>query len=238
MKYMGSKARIAKHLLPFVEARLTKNYVEPFVGGANMIACIDAKYSRYANDNNQYLIAMWKAIVSGWEPPKSVSKELYIRCRNLLEPDYLVGWVGIACSYSGKWFGGYAGKTATKVGTVRDYQQEAYDNVQKQLKSLVGVRWCSKNYYELQIPERSTIYCDPPYAGTTGYKSRFDSERFWDWSRDQVKLGHEVLVSEYSAPEDFICLWEQPVKSSLSANGVSGGCVTSTERLFVHKTQI
>lgn len=35
MKYMGSKARHAKHILPFiVEALKTKQqYIEPFVGG-------------------------------------------------------------------------------------------------------------------------------------------------------------------------------------------------------------
>jgi len=41
MKYMGSKNRIAKHLLPIMLAECEKHgitkWVEPFVGGANMI---------------------------------------------------------------------------------------------------------------------------------------------------------------------------------------------------------
>lgn len=39
MKYMGSKARHAKELLPIILANRTEGqwYVEPFVGGANMI---------------------------------------------------------------------------------------------------------------------------------------------------------------------------------------------------------
>ena len=39
MKYMGSKARHAKELLPIILKDHTPDmwYVEPFVGGANMI---------------------------------------------------------------------------------------------------------------------------------------------------------------------------------------------------------
>ena len=39
MKYMGSKARHAKELLPIILANRIEGqwYVEPFVGGANMI---------------------------------------------------------------------------------------------------------------------------------------------------------------------------------------------------------
>ncbi|PJC56904.1 hypothetical protein CO024_00620, partial [Candidatus Gracilibacteria bacterium CG_4_9_14_0_2_um_filter_38_7] len=45
-------------------------------------------------------------------------------------------------------------------------------------------------------------------------------------------IGHSVFVSEYSAPDDFECVWEKKVKSSLSANGVCGGNKGSVERLF------
>ena len=39
MVYMGSKNRIAKELLPIITANLTNDryYIEPFVGGCNMI---------------------------------------------------------------------------------------------------------------------------------------------------------------------------------------------------------
>ena len=47
--------------------------------------------------------------------------------------------------------------------------------------------------------------------------------------------GHKVFVSEYSAPDDFECVWEKQTKSSLSANGVSGGSKASTEKLFTVK---
>lgn len=43
MKYMGSKARHAKELLPIIlkDRKPGQWYVEPFVGGANMIDKVD-----------------------------------------------------------------------------------------------------------------------------------------------------------------------------------------------------
>ena len=49
------------------------------------------------------------------------------------------------------------------------------------------------------------------------------------------KSGHQVFISEYNAPEDFECIWQKEVKSSLSANGEIGGNKTSIEKLFRYK---
>ena len=77
------------------------------------------------------------------------------------------------------------------------------------------------------------IYCDPPYKGTKTYNTskNFDHEQFYEWCREQAKK-NVVFVSEYEAPEDFECVWQQEVKSSLSANGVAGGNKVSVEKLF------
>ena len=40
MKYVGSKNRLSKELAPIIQSYITDNtvaYIEPFVGGANMI---------------------------------------------------------------------------------------------------------------------------------------------------------------------------------------------------------
>ena len=47
-----------------------------------------------------------------------------------------------------------------------------------------------------------------------------------------------VYVSEYKAPEDFICVWEKEAKSSLSANGKIGGNKVSVEKLFKLKPYV
>ena len=238
MKYMGSKARIAKHILPIIlkDRKEGQCYVEPFVGGANMIDKVDGW--RIGGEFNEYIAEMWKAISIGVKPI-TITKEDYQEIKSNPDnyPKWLVGWVGIACSYSGKWFGGFAGKTVT-LGGDRDYQAEAHTNLQKQLPNIKDVEFIHSSYDKLEIPDQSIIYCDPPYEGTTKYKDDFDHNQFWQWCRDKAKGGHQVFISEYNAPDDFICVWQQEVKSSLSANGKSGGNKKSIEKLFVHESHL
>lgn len=234
---MGSKARIAKYLLPIIlkDRKEGQWYVEPFVGGANMIDKVCG--NRIGGEFNQYIASMWKSLEGGWNPPM-ISKLEYAAIRDNKEQynEDLVGWTGINCSYSGKWFGGYAGLVAT-LGGDRDYQIEARKNVSAQLKNIKGVNFIHSSYSDLEIPPQSIIYCDPPYAGTTKYKDHFCHDEFWQWCRDKSKEGHKVFISEYSAPDDFICIWQQEIKSSLSANGSRGGSKLSIEKLFIHKRQ-
>lgn len=238
MKYMGSKARIAKRILPIIlkDRKEGQWYVEPFVGGANMIDKVDG--NRIGGEFNRYIAEMWKELVKGTKP-LTITKGDYqnIKANPDNYPNWLVGWVGVACSYSGKWFGGFAGKTVTLCGD-RDYQAEAHANLEKQLQNLCGVKFVHSSYDFLDMPSDSIIYCDPPYANTTKYKDEFDHDKFWEWCREKVKEGHQVFISEYNAPNDFTCVWQQEVKSSLSANGKSGGSKNSIEKLFVHESQV
>lgn len=74
------------------------------------------------------------------------------------------------------------------------------------------------------------IYCDPPYANTSGYRSGdFDSAAFWQRVRWLEGWGHTVIVSEYAAPDDFSCVWQQSVKANLRTRN---GAESRTERLF------
>lgn len=237
MKYMGSKAALAKHLLPIMmrHKQPSQTWVEPFVGGANMIERVAGK--RLASDNNGYLIAMWQALTNGWKPPAQITREQYnaIRANQTAYDPALVGYVGFNCSYSGKWWGGYAGKVNTRIGTTRDYIEEAYRNVVVQATRLVGVTFVHTSYDQLEIPDHSFIYCDPPYADTTKYATDFDSTAFWEWCRQMHLQGHTVYISEYKAPPDFECVYSRLQSSSLSANGTSGSSIVSTECLFTQK---
>lgn len=229
---MGSKARIAKEILPIIlNNRNHRPYLEPFAGGMNMICEVSQNEGeRYANDLNKYIIALFKELNKGWIPPNFITKDFYEHCKEGNCEDYMRGYVGVCCSYSGKWFGGYAGITKTKVN-IRNYIEEAFKNLMLQSLKMKEVYFCSANYYEIDIPKNAIIYCDPPYEGTTNYKNEFDHSYFWDWVR-QISTKHEVFISEYNAPEDFEILWQKEVKSSLSANGNCGGSKLSTEKLF------
>lgn len=234
MKYMGSKARLAKDILPIILKNRSPGqwYVEPFAGGMNMMDKVDG--NRLANDVHHELICMWDNLVNKYWFPTEINKEYYydVRDNKSKYAPHIVGWVGFNCSYSGKYFGGFAGKTKTKLNTIRDYQLEAINNVKKQIKNLQGVIFSNKNYFELELPTNSIVYCDPPYEGTTEYTNKFDHNLFWGWVREMDNKGHTVYVSEYHAPQDFACVWNKEIKSSLSANGVSGGSKISVEKLF------
>ena len=60
--------------------------------------------------------------------------------------------------------------------------------------------------------------CDPPYQGTTGYKTgAFDHDKFFEWCREQAKK-NVVFVSEYNAPDDFECVWQGEIKTNFASN--------------------
>lgn len=232
---MGSKARIAKHILPIIlkDRKPDQWYVEPFVGGGNIIDKV--KGLRLGSDSNKYVSALLDYLSKG-NLPEEINKEKYQAIKKFKDdyPDWLVGYAGICCSYSGKWFGGFAGEVTTREG-VRNYQKEALANIEKQSINLTGVLFKGDCYQALDIPPNSIIYCDPPYENTTKYKDDFDHNAFWEWCRDKHAQGHTVFISEYNAPDDFICVWQKEVKSSLSANGKVGGNKNSTEKLFTLK---
>ena len=109
MKYMGSKARHAKELLPIILANRTEGqwYVEPFVGGANMIDKVGG--NRIGADYNEYLAEMWKAVSNGWNPPEIITEELYkdIKVNKGNYSKELVAYAGFALSYGAMWFSSY-----------------------------------------------------------------------------------------------------------------------------------
>ena len=228
MKYMGSKNRIAKHILPIMLAERKPNqwWVEPFVGGANLIDKVYGK--RIGADINHYLIdALITIRDCVLDLPKNNSEfteEDYKQLRKSGDYKYK-GYAGFAFSYSGKWLGGWRRDRLGK----RDYVNESYKNALKQSPLLQGVRLVNESYLDLRIPENSLIYCDPPYEGTTKYKDDFNHDIFWDWCRTQAKSGHTVFISEYNAPEDFECVWQKEIVSSLTKDT---GSKRAVEKLF------
>jgi DNA adenine methylase len=203
MRYMGSKNRIAKHILPLMlsERKDEQWWVEPFVGGANMIDKVNGK--RIGNDNHKYLIALLCALQDGWVPPTEISEVDYRAIKDNPDgyPDCLVGFTGFLCSFGGKWWGGYA-----RDAKGNNYAARGSRVLVRQAENLNGVKFRHGSYLDLSIPDKSLIYCDPPYEGTTKYKDSFNHEEFWHWCRIKAKQGHNVFVSGYHAPADFSCL--------------------------------
>ena len=96
------------------------------------------------------------------------------------------------------------------------------------LESLERLELSRKDYSDVAIPPGATVYCDPPYANTTGYIDDFDHERFYRWLRS---MEFPVFVSEYSMPDDFICFASIDKACTYS----SSKTIKRVEKMFVHE---
>jgi len=239
MKYMGSKARIAKHILPIIlKDRIEdQHYVEPFVGGGNMIEKVVGP--RTGADSDHFVIGALSMIRDDVDSIPKNNLEFteydYKKCK-AGDDAYsapLRGYAGFAFSFGAIWFSNWA-KSVTSKKVPRDHVAEQYRAAIKQNPKLQGCELVVSSYLALEIPENSIIYCDPPYAGTTKYKDDFNHEVFWEWCREKVTEGHKVFVSEYNAPDDFTCVWEKEITSGLHVNTTKKG----VEKLFVHHSQL
>lgn len=232
MIYTGSKRLLAKYIVPILKSARKPGqwYVEPFVGGANMLEHFDGP--RIANDNNQYLIAMWRALTNGWQPPTNVSESEYYAIKQAQGnyPPELVAWVGITCSFGAKWFGSYARGGNFAGDRSQNYAQSAWNSVQRQLPKLQNVNWVCRDYNDLTMFPGSLIYCDPPYASVQHYKEKINHADFWQWCRIKVSEGHTLYVSEHQAPGDFQCVWEKEVTNNLKMAHLG----KRVERLFTY----
>lgn len=241
MKYMGSKAKIATPIIEIIYDRMEaygglNHYLEPFVGGANVIDKVACKY-KYGSDKQKYLIALYNNIEKLAEMPEHITKEHYSDVRSCYNnggnkyPDWYIGAVGFLSSYNGRFFdGGYAGIVTTKTGKTRDYYTEAKKNLLQQVHLLTDIRFFHKDYTEVKEKiEDYVIYCDIPYRGTKQYgtSKNFDYNYFWDWAR-RMSEKNIVLISEQTAPNDFETIWEEPIIRSIN----NAGRKLATEKLF------
>lgn len=217
MKYMGSKNRIAKHLLPIMLAECEKHgitkWVEPFVGGANMIDKVPDTFERVGYDLNDHAI---HALIDIRDNAKSLPDEVsedYYRSLFGSNPAPISSWIRFMLSFGGKLDNGYAREKGSDETTFCGYGKR---NALKQSPKIQNVQFICESYENLDF-NNCLIYCDPPYQGTTGYKTgSFDHDKFFAWCKEQAKK-NIVFVSEYSAPDDFIEVWQGEIKTNFAS---------------------
>ena len=158
MKFTGSKQRISKYIVPIIQECIDDNkldtYIEPFVGGANVIDKVKCK-NRIGCDKNKYLIALWKALQNGFDLQSvEMNEDIYkdIRENPSKYPDEIVAVAGILASYNSKWFAGYAKPHYFNEKCTRYYYEESFRNVESQLPNIQDVTFISKDYKDLNIP--------------------------------------------------------------------------------------
>lgn len=238
---MGSKARIAKYIVPILQECINSNnantYIEPFVGGANIIDKIKCK-NRVGADTHKELIAMWQELQKGWKPPEVISEAEYIKVKDNKEnfPEHYVGYVGFHATFGAKYFDGYARGFKADGVTPRILSNEAYRNTIKQIPYLKEVEFICCDYDEFSQIYNSVIYCDPPYEDTTKYSTnKFDYNKFWNWCREMSKTNY-VYISSYEAPTDFKRIWQKETLVNFASKRKSTGLQRKrVEKLFIYK---
>lgn len=238
MHYLGGKFRTRDQIAAYLNLirKPGQGYWEPFVGAGWVLEKIRGM-PNWASDAHPYLIEMWKALQKGWQPPKRVSQKTYNAVKDHPDnyPPELVGFVGFGCSFSGKWFGGYARNERGQGDGPgeRPYSEQSRMGLLVKIGHMEPVNFYQADFMAATPPAlRLLIYCAPPYEGKTGYElvPEFDHDAFWNRVRRLTIDGHTVVVSEYTAPDDFACVVEMPTRTDMRlANGSSESRI---EKLF------
>lgn len=239
MQYVGSKNRLSKELAPIIQSYITadtKGYLEPFVGGANMIDKMICT-NKIGCDIQEELIELLKYSQKN-ELPDTISEEEYKEVKNNRAnyDKWYVGLVGFCASFGAKYFGGFA-RRYNKDGSLVDVPRQAINSLRRQsvLETFKNVSFKCKSFLDLETNELNNyvIYCDIPYRDTTKYNTEtFPYEKFYKWARDLSK-NNTILISEYSMPDDFKSIWHKELKTSLGSGVNKGSNKTRIEKLFV-----
>ena len=238
MQYMGSKNKFAKELIPIIQNYITDNtkgYLEPFVGGANVIDKINCN-NKIGCDIHTELIELLKYVQYNYNKlPLTILEEEYNNVKNNKDnyPKWYVGLVGFCATFGCKYFGGYARRYSRKNNMPIDVPAGAINNLRKQGPNLKDIKFVNCSFLDLPNDKIKgyVIYCDPPYRNTTKYSTKnFPYELFYDWCRELSK-NNIVLVSEYNMPDDFKCIWEKNIKINIGAK--NSNKPIRTEKLFI-----
>lgn len=237
MRYQGGKSRIAKQLAEIMmnissQRERESSFVSLFCGSCSVESKIEGFDNKILNDKHEYLIELLNGVKNGYNLPEYISEEEYKYIKEHKDEDkVLSGFVGFGCSFGGKWFGGYA---RNKTGT--NYAAQSKNSLLKDMSCLMDAKFICKDYKEVKLPKDCIVYADPPYDNTTGYgKEKFNSNQFWDYARKTSK-DHLMFISEQTAPDDFVSIWEKPFTRTLDVN--KNNQFKVTEKLFIHKCNL
>lgn len=236
MQYMGGKARVARHIVATIleDTPNRTNWFEPFVGGGNVLEHAAPHFERsVAMDAHEDLILMWRAVNDGWDPPEFVSREQYAELRHAA-PSALRGYAGFGASFGGKWFGGYGVSRIDRKHPHAEVCRSSHPAVIRQARVFRSNSVVFRHglFGSLTPPPGTVVYCDPPYAGTTGYSTGgFDRALFYKTLVLWAASGCDVYLSEYSLPDEVPpkVVWSREKRVALKADDNRGA---ATEKLF------
>ena len=251
MRYLGGKSRTARRIVEAITEHASSRtpldrWVEPFMGGGSVTVEVSRRgefSSVHASDLDNLVVAYWNAIREGWVPVPHVSFEEYesVRANPGDYCDAHVAHVAYNCSFGGKRWGGYARSMKSDGITPRNHADESSRRDSRLSGFLVNTVITQGDYVSALrgAGHGDVVYCDPPYEGTTGYRSGpFEHDAFWSHVQDAANAGALVYVSEYAHPPH---VQAEPVWTNVQSKSVRGGAAarpTATDNVFfTHPTQ-
>ena len=199
MQYMGGKARIARRIVAAIlaDTNARTTWFEPFVGGGNVMEHAAAHFvTAVGADCHPDLIMMWEHVTAGGMIPDLITRDEYQALRGA-PPSWLRGFAGFGASFGGKWFGGYG--VSPRDGEVC---RQSFRTVNRQAGVFTAnrVRFTCARFGAITPPHDAVVYCDPPYANTTGYSTgTFDYPTFYSTLTTWAET-RSVYLSEYAVP--------------------------------------
>lgn len=242
MRYMGSKNKYSKNLVPIIQKYIDENNIENFIscfcGGANLEDKIQCK-NVIANDLSPTLIALhkqaqedfskipehgdrefWDKSYSEWKKINTSKDKQYIPEIPLFKIG-AIEWYGSFCN--GGFRKGYAKPTLD-----RNYYLEGYNSHKKQAEQPLykKIFFQQGDYLDIKFEnyckQKSVLYCDAPYANTTPYgiNPNFNFKLYYHFLQ-AVSCYIPIFVSEQYLPPEFdnYLIWsKEAVRTMNKAN--------------------
>lgn len=219
MQYNGGKKLIAPKI---AEAIMRYNggsgtCFEPFAGGGSVTEMLAPRFARYlASDVNPLTVGALLAPRTGFRfYPGLVSEEYYYRVKTRPHGNIETGAVAFGLSFGGKQWGGVA-RPIEKYARAFNNWADRFEFVTRH------VAFACMPYESITdlVSPGDVVYCDPPYFGTTGYKTgKFDSDAFFDWCRLVACRGASVFVSEEKTPFTLVAEFSRPTNTNGNSSG-------------------
>jgi DNA adenine methylase len=199
------------------------SYHEPFCGSlasAHAVSSLLGEVPVFLSDANPFLMSFWLAAQDGFDPPRVVTEEdysYYSRVRDAGDP--MTGYVGFACSFGGKFFGG----AARTNGLIKP----SWVNTMKRIQWLrtSDVHLSCIPYWEHTVDSDSALtYLDPPYICRTPQSKvvpEFDRGHFVRYAE---ALPGTVIASEFVNDRGWKVVhnWGDTVVRHLNAKPADG----------------
>lgn len=247
MVYKGSKSKLSKDLAPIIQNFIDKDtiYIEPFVGGANMIDKIKASI-KLGVDIDKYVISVHKVAQQKEIEFIEPKKEIFYKCKYWTKENngeylfdnekYWIGYYRVFCSFQG---GGFNHGYGISPKDSKSYGERIRNiNKQRQKELYKDIIFKADDYKNIVLEpnKKYVIYLDPPYQETVGYnKTKFNHQELWEqckkWKEQNPNI--IILLSELKAPEMFREIWNKDFKQSFGINQKE----PRKEKLFIYERE-